>query len=150
MQQKSELRTTCPDNNASASRASITGFRSRKGTHVSQSTNRTPVNASTTSLRIRMNKSVNHSVRSIRDGVHHSRRSKHFYPIEDLPRRKSIANHAIMLGSLSSVRPIRDDEPRGRKCFWDWGAPTVDAIRSRIGCVFVTAIVWNCMYAVMG
>ena len=41
---------------------------------------------------------------SIRDGYQHSRRTNQFYPLADLPRRKSQADYAVMLGSLSSVK----------------------------------------------
>ena len=101
--------------------------------------------ASMTSVRLRVNRSVNQSVQSIRDGYHHSRRTKQLYPVHDLPRRPSVANYAVMLGSLSSVKNLEENRPR--TCFWDWGAPTVEAIRSRVGCVFITAIAWNTIYS---
>ena len=85
-------------------------------------------------------------VQSIKDGIRHSRRTQQFYPIADLPRRPSTANYAVMLGSLSSVRHLQQ-EKMAPTCFWDWAAPKLKDVKARLGCVFTTAIVWNCIYS---
>ena len=85
-------------------------------------------------------------VQSIKDGIRHSRRTQQFYPIADLPRRPSTANYAVMLGSLSSVRHLQQ-EKMSPTCFWDWAAPKLKNVKARLGCVFTTAIVWNCIYS---
>lgn len=85
-------------------------------------------------------------VQSIKDGIRHSRRTQQFYPFADLPRRPSTANYAVMLGSLSSVRHLQQ-EKMAPTCFWDWAAPKLKDVKARLGCVFTTAIVWNCIYS---
>merc|ERR1711990_1282068 len=82
-------------NDPSASIQDIdTGFRSRKATSSSHHHSHQGSNpaASMTSIRLRVNRSVNQSVQSIRDGYQHSRRTKQLYPVHDLPRRPSAAN----------------------------------------------------------